>query len=31
MASAFPILFSPIGLRHETLKNGLVFGADTAD
>jgi hypothetical protein len=31
MARAFPILFSPIGLRYKTPKNGLVFEAHTAD
>jgi 2,4-dienoyl-CoA reductase-like NADH-dependent reductase (Old Yellow Enzyme family) len=31
MASAFPTLFSPIRLRHKTLKNRLVFGAHTVD
>jgi 2,4-dienoyl-CoA reductase-like NADH-dependent reductase (Old Yellow Enzyme family) len=31
MTAAFPTLFSPIGLRHKTLKNRIVFGAHTAN
>ena len=29
--SEFPHLFSPLSLRHKTLKNRLVFGAHTAN
>jgi 2,4-dienoyl-CoA reductase-like NADH-dependent reductase (Old Yellow Enzyme family)/thioredoxin reductase len=31
MGQAFPHLFSPITLRHRTMKNRLVFGAHTAN
>ncbi len=31
MATQFPTLFSPLTLRHKTLKNRIVFGAHTAN
>ena len=31
MSESFPTLFSPLQLRHKTLKNRIVFGAHTAN
>ena len=31
MAEAFPRLFSPLTIRHKTLRNRIVFGAHTAN
>ena len=31
MPDAFPRLFSPLTIRHRTLRNRIVFGAHTAN